>query len=52
VCGGLGPARGARAIYRRGYSSFLRVSVGIVGDVELAADILAAARALRRVAGG
>jgi RNA polymerase sigma-70 factor, ECF subfamily len=26
------------AIYRRGYSSFLRVCVGIVGDVELAAD--------------
>jgi RNA polymerase sigma factor (sigma-70 family) len=26
------------AIYRRGYSSFLRVSAGIVGDVELAAD--------------
>jgi RNA polymerase sigma-70 factor, ECF subfamily len=26
------------AIYRRGYSSFLRLAVGIVGDVELAAD--------------
>jgi RNA polymerase sigma-70 factor (ECF subfamily) len=26
------------AIYRRGYPAFLRVAVGIVGDVELAAD--------------